>query len=60
MFLGQFFVMNAKNDTRTLLNGPNGTNFKNREYAEIAGNSVKNGLFDLQNSKTWSFFKISA
>ena len=55
MFLGQFFVQNAKNEH--FLNGSNWTNFENRENAEIAGNSVKMALFDLQNTKTRPFFQ---
>ena len=47
MFSGQFFVKNAKKTLEHFLNGPNRTNFQNRKNAEIAGNSVKNGLFDL-------------
>ena len=51
-FLGQFFVKNAKNDPRTFLNGPNRTNFGNRENTENAENSEKNGLFYLQNNES--------
>ena len=51
-FLGQFFVKNAKNDPRTFLNGPNRTNFGNRENTENAENSEKNCLFYLQNTES--------
>ena len=58
MFFGQFFIMSVKNDPRILLKGPNRTKFGNRDIAEIPVNSVKIAVFDLQNNKTCSFFKI--
>ena len=45
MFLGQFFAKNAKNDPRTLLNGPSRTKFEIQVNTEIAGNGMKNGRF---------------
>ena len=57
--LGQFFVKNMKNVPRTLLNGQNRTKFENQENTEIAGNSVKMAVLDLQNTKSPSFFKTS-
>ena len=59
MFWGQLFVKNAKIYPRILFKRPKSDNFINRENAEIAGNSVKMAIFDLQNTKTQSFFKIS-
>ena len=41
------------------LKGPNRINFKNREYTEIAGNSVKNGSFRLSKHQNSVIFKIS-
>ena len=60
MFLGQFFVKNAKNDPRTLFERPKSEKNENRKNAEIAGNRVKMAVFDLLNAKTRTFFKISA
>ena len=46
MFLGQFFAKDAINDPRTLFEWPKSDKFlKNRENAQMAGNSVKNCLF---------------
>ena len=56
--LRSVFIMSVKNDPRILLNGPNRTEFGNRDIAEIPGNSVKIPVFDLQKNKTCSFFKI--
>ena len=45
MFMGQIFVKNAKNDHRTLFNGPNRTKIENRKNVEIILNSVKSGRY---------------
>ena len=46
MFLGSVFRQGREKMTPDhFLNGPNRTNFESRKNAEIAGNSVKNGLF---------------
>ena len=45
MFLGQFFVKDAKNDPRTHFERPKSGNFEKRKNAEIAGNRVKKGHF---------------
>ena len=45
MFLGQFFVKNAKMTLEHFLNGLNRTNFENRKNAEFARNGMKNDRF---------------
>ena len=41
------------------LKGPNRTNFENQKNPVMLANSVKNGLFALQNTRNRLFFKIS-
>ena len=43
MFLGQFFIKNAKMALKHFLNSQNRIKFDNRENVEIQGNSMKNG-----------------
>ena len=57
MFLGQFFVITPKNDPRTLLNGPNRTNYENRKNAGIAGNGVKKDPFGPSKSQNSGIFQ---
>ena len=60
MFLGQFFVKNAKNDPRTLFERPKSEKIlkigKMQKSPEIGW---KMAVFDLLNAKTRTFFKIS-
>ena len=44
---------------KNALSGLKRTKFTNQENAEIPGNSVKITVFDIQNTKTRSFFTIS-
>ena len=55
MFLGQFFVKNAKNDAGTLFERPKSENLKNRENAEMSGNSVKMAFFTFKAPKLGHF-----
>ena len=59
MFLGQVSLRTRKMTPEDLFNGPNPTKFENRKNAEILENTVKMAVFDLQNTKTRPFFKIS-
>ena len=43
-----------------LLNGPNQTNLENQDDTEIAGNSGKMAVSNLQNPRAGLFFKISS
>ena len=57
------FFVSCSSRTRKIslehfLNRSKPANFENREYVENAGNSVKMTVFDLQNIKTRSFFKM--
>ena len=57
MFLGQFFVKNAKITLEHFLNGPNRTNSESRKNAEITGNSVKNGRFQPSKHQNLGIFQ---
>ena len=58
MFLGQFFVKNAKNDPRTLFERPKSEKkIENRKNAEIAGNGVKNDRFRPSKRQNSDIFK---
>ena len=59
VFLGQIFVKNAKNDPRTLFNGPNRTKIQNRKNIEFLINSVKSGRFGHSERQNSAVFKDS-
>ena len=59
VFLGQIFVKNAKNDPRTLFNGPNRTKNQNRKNIEFLINSVKSGRFGHSEGQNSAVFKDS-
>ena len=58
MFLGQFFVKDAKKDPRTLCKRLKSDKFWISRKCRNGRNSVKMSFFGLQNTKTRSFFKI--
>ena len=63
MFLGQFFVKNAKNDSKTLFEWPKSDTIWKHENAEIPGKSVKMAILifkmtSLSTSKSTSFFML--
>ena len=58
--LGHFPIKNAKMTLQHLSNGPNGQNLKIRKIRGSHKIAYKLIISDLQTSKAWSFFKISA
>ena len=58
MFLDQVFVTTSKDGPKTLFERPKSDEIRKSENAEIMdGAACKIAVFDLQNTKTWSFFE---